>query len=371
MPQGGMQVADARPTKKARLIKKADEEQALCKYIEMQPYYKQLNAHMEKEILDMIVQVGRKFEKKEGKVLYDFLFKEGSMHDFCRVVSEINRSKLAAVKRSKMKMLRTLPNEGNEYYVCDTVADAQDLSVRHIASVTLTVKGKHNLLMHIDTETNSEDGHMSHKLEESCRTQASEVLTKLAELSSKLHDSVNLASMCMDQKKIAYEKSKKQMREQKQIMLTQAEGLSEQKASRMLQGASVQLFKGLFPEVKMADGTVATRKDGTPKTMTAIDMALLANPGKTKKSIYSKGVCAIANEPIHHAMELQRSAVTFKMQNGASYMDAHKQVGQSNGINMGALFGLEDDPDCVKKIADICFNPAKGIEFFGENMQQE
>ena len=124
-------------------------------------------------------------------------------------------------------------------------------------------------------------------------------------------------------------------------------------------------------QVKMADGTVATRKGGTPKTMTAIDMALLANPGKTKKSIYSRGVTSFANEPIHHAMELQRSAVTFKMQNGASYMDAHKQVGQSNGINMGALFGLEDDPDCVKKIADICFNPAKGIEFFGENMQQE
>ena len=28
-------------------------------------------------------------------------------------------------------------------------------------------------------------------------------------------------------------------------------------------------------------------------------------------------------------------------------------------------FGLEDDPDY------ICFNPAKGIEFFGENVQQK
>ena len=47
-------------------------------------------------------------------------------------------------------------------------------------------------------------------------------------------------------------------------------------------------------------------------------------------------------------------------------------VGQSQGIKLAALFGLdEDDPNFVQTLAEICFNQAKGIECFGDEMQQQ
>ena len=57
---------------------------------------------------------------------------------------------------------------------------------------------------------------------------------------------------------------------------------------------------------------------------------------------------------------------------GMSYLEAHKVVGQSQGIKLAALFGLdEDDPNFVQTLAEICFNQAKGIECFGDQMQQQ
>ena len=352
--------------KRARRGPKADAEQAVGAFIARQPDYQRLTPHIHQQMLDMIVKFGLQFQ---GRALESFLFADGPMLDFCRNIARFNGTNLAPVKRSKLKMLKTLANECDEYFFCDACCDPSDLSVRDIGNITLTKRGKHNLLMHIDTD---EEG-MSHKLESLCRDQTSDVLSKLFEFSRKLPEQVKIANLCMDKKKLAHEKSKEQMREQRKVMVERGQCTDEKKAQNMLRGATQFLNRGLFPEIKTSDGAVAKHKDGTPKTRPAIEMAVLANPGKSKQQIYNRGVTSYANEPVHHAMELQRSAVTFRMKSmGMSYLEAHKVVGQSQGIKLAALFGLdEDDPNFVQTLAEICFNQAKGIECFGDQMQQQ
>jgi len=153
----------------------------------------------------MIIGVGLKFE---GRGLQAFLFADGPMAGFCDNIASLNGSNRKAVKLSKMKMLKKWSNEEDEYYVCEP---GSSLIPSHI---TLTVKGKHNLLMHIDID--EED--MPHGLENMCRNQASDVLTKLLEFSRSLQSQVETAKKCSDGQKKTHEANKEQFRQQTKIM---------------------------------------------------------------------------------------------------------------------------------------------------------
>ena len=113
------------------------------------------------------------------------------MLDFCRNIALFNGTNLAPVKRSKLKMLKTLTKGSNEYLFCDACCIPSDLSVCDIGNITLTKRGKHNLLMHIATD---EEG-MSHKLESLCRDQTSDVLSQLFAFDRKLPEQVKIENL--------------------------------------------------------------------------------------------------------------------------------------------------------------------------------
>jgi len=103
----------------------------------------------------MIIGVGLKFE---GRDLQAFLI-DGPMARFCKNVASLNGSNRKAVKRSKRKMLKKWVNEKDGYFVSEP---GLSLIASHY---TLTVKGRHNLLLHIDIDEQD----MLHGLENMCR----------------------------------------------------------------------------------------------------------------------------------------------------------------------------------------------------------
>jgi hypothetical protein len=98
------------------------------------------------------------------------------------MIAKFNGTKSVIVRNSKFKMLQTWTNRDNEHYDYVGGQRPQVLTMRDMGNIVLTVKGKHNLLMHIDIE--EED--MPHSLENICRDKASDVMTKLFELSRSL-----------------------------------------------------------------------------------------------------------------------------------------------------------------------------------------
>jgi hypothetical protein len=267
----------------------------------------------------------------------DILFQSGPMIDVCNFIAECNESDRSRVKESKMKLLKTWENHRNEFYSCNGALKP--------SNITLTPKGKHNLLLHVDLE---QDG-MSHKLESICRNQASDMITKLHDVSRKLPQYVDTALRNRLIKETEHEASTQENRKQVQ-MVCRRENCSERCAQNKLRSATQHLYKGVFQKP-------------------AVDMVTLAT-GKTKKDIYKKGVLAHGNQPLLHVHRLQRSAVTYKMCEGKHFLEAHKEVGASGGIDMMKLFGLPpNDPDSEKKLAKVCFNREMGYEMFGRNQQ--
>jgi len=154
---------------------------------------------------------------------------------------------------------------------------------------------------------------------------------------------------------------KEEQRQQRHLIMS-SQGKSEAQASQMLRGATRFLFRGLFPEKKLPDGSPSG------KTHTGVEMVMKANPGMTQKQIFRKSVTSYATESMMHAMSLQRSAVTSRMsKQKEDYLTAHQKVGASGGINMMRLFGLDDDdPEDVTELAKLSFNKVAGIEHFGQ-----
>lgn len=106
-------------------------------------------------------------------------------------------------------------------------------------------------------------------------------------------------------------------------------------------------------------------KDGSPKKCTATEMAMRANSDKSKTQVTRKGLQDLANAPLNYATLLQRTVVAHLMSKGWSYRESHKKVGRSKAIDLPALFGLDEDPDC-QEFADLIFNPSKGIEHYAQ-----
>ena len=340
---------------------RGEEAEAVRAYVAKQKEYQDLSkAGFAEDVIKMIMQVGLKLD---GRGL-EILFEDGPMNDFCNTIAALNGSDPAVLKRSKMKMVKKWKEQGNasEYFTCN---DGKGLRTCHIM---LTVKGKHNLLMHIDAD---EDG-LSHKIETICRNEASDVLTKLLHFSRALPSQVQTAHECRVVKKQVHEESKKQFRQQKKI-LCEKEGATEGAAMAKLRAATQHLYQGLFPQKTDAEGKPLFRKDGkTPINYTAVEMAQEAT-GKSKKQIYRKGLTEMANEPVFHAQLLQRSAMTYRMSaQNQDYLTAAKEVGASKGIDMMALCGLDKaDPDSRTKLARLSFDRLTGIEHFGEQQQQQ
>mmetsp|Transcript_55365 Transcript_55365/g.81387 ORF Transcript_55365/g.81387 Transcript_55365/m.81387 type:complete len:686 (-) Transcript_55365:79-2136(-) len=338
---------DAPPKKARRSYKgrggaKSEEEKALRKFVEQLPGFQMLSELVEPNKMCELVNIGL---HNDGRGLEEFFFSDGSMVDFCRMISDYNRVKMMVVKKSKMKMLMTWDNRNDVYYVCNS----EPLSA---SNITLTVKGKHNLLMHIDT---AEDDNNSHDLETLCRNKSSDIMTKLFNFSRSLPDQVETINLCKNKNQQMGRQNKLQHQQQRKIMHDQ-NGLSDKQARRRLAGLSVHLWRGLFPDT------------------TAVAMVMLANPTETKKRIYSRSAQSFANEPVAHATYLQRSAVTFKMSTGTPFLQAHREVGQSKGINLIALFGLDkntDDDARQKTLADLCFNRVAGYNHFGAQQELE
>ena len=204
----------------------------------------------------------------------EILFADGPFLEFCVMIAKFNGTSSSSVKKSKFKMLQTWTNRDNEHY--DYVVGQQRpqvLTMRDMGNIVLMVKGKHNLLMHIDTE---EEG-LAHSLENMCRNAASDVMTKLFEFSRSLPSQVETVNKCLDERKATHEKSKQQMREQIKI-LEGRQGLNSGQARRSLQGDAQFLYRGLFPEKKDRDGETILRKDKTLVTFTAVEMVMKANP---------------------------------------------------------------------------------------------
>jgi hypothetical protein len=197
------------------------------------------------------------------------------------------------------------------------------------------------------------------------------MLTKLLHFSRALSSQVQTAKECRVLAKKAHEESKEQFRQQKKI-LCEKEGTTESQAMNKLRGASQFLYRGLFPEKTKPDGSPVLRKNGSPVTYTAVEMAQLAS-GKSKQQIYRKGLTETANEPVFHAQLLQRSAMTYRMSAlNQDYLTAAKEVGASKGIDMMALCGLDKtDPDSTRKLALLSFDKVTGIEHFGKQKQQQ
>jgi len=341
-----------RPTCKGRGGPKTEDEQALKEFIAKQPYYQTLSKHIVQQKLDELVNIGLKFNGCGLKMLF---FSDGPMIDFCCMIALYNGARKLVVKKSKMKMLKTWVNQHGEYYTCDS-------ELLSAANITLTVKGKHNLLMHIETEEGDDN---SHALETLCRNSASDVMRKLSEFSCSLQAGVETVNQCTHKTKTTEEKNQEQNRQQRKIMCDK-HGCSEKQAGQKLRGAAKLLYEGLFPEKK------SKRKNGKPKMHTAVEMVLMANPGKTKKQIHSRGITKFANEPVLHANLLQRSAVTYKMSKGMDHRKAHMEVGQSNGIDLMALFGFDKDANdqtSTQELAKLCFDKVTGFEHFGRQQQ--
>jgi hypothetical protein len=337
-----------------------NKQQALREYVVKQPAFQTLTQHIPKEKAEELLAIGLRFQ---GQGL-EILFADGPFLDFCVMIAKFNGTSSSSVKKSKFKMLQTWTNRDNEHYeYVVSQQRPQVLTMRDMGNIVLMVKGKHNLLMHIDTE---EEG-LAHSLENMCRNAASDVMTKLFEFSRSLPSQVETVNKCLDECKATHEKSKQQMREQIKI-LEERQGLNSGQARRSLQGDAQFLYRGLFPEKKDRDGETILRKDKTPVTFTAAEMVMKANPQiKSKQQVYSRSIMAFANEPIIHATLLQRTAVTARMNRGEDHRTAHKEVGKSKGINLALLFGIpEDDHD---QLADLSFNKTKGIELFGREQQ--
>jgi hypothetical protein len=336
-----------------------NKQQALREYVVKQPAFQTLTQHIPKEKAEELLAIGLRFQ---GQGL-EIFFVDGPFLDFCETIALFNGSPKPIVKRSKLKMLKTWTNHKNEHYEYLGGPRPQVVTVRDAGNIVLTPKGKHNLLMHIDTE---EEG-LEHSLENMCRNLSSDVMTKLFEFSRSLPSQVETVNKCMDLRKATHEKSKQQMREQIKI-LEERQGCSSGQARRSLQGDAQFLYRGLFPEKKDRDGKTIYRKDKTPVTFTAAEMVMIANPQiKSKQQVYSRSIVAFANEPIIHATLLQRTAVTARMNRGEDHRTAHKAVGMSKGINLALLFGIPEDDH--EQLADLSFNKTTGIELFGREQQ--
>ena len=336
-----------------------NKQQALREYVVNQPAFQTLTQHIPKEKAEELLAIGLRFQGQGLEIFFD----DGPFLDFCETIALFNGSSKKIVKRSKLKMLKTWTNRNNEHYEYRGGLRPEIGTVRDVGNIVLTAKGKHNLLMHIDTE---EEG-LAHSLENMCRNLSSDVMTKLFEFSRSLPSQVETVNKYLDLTKTTHEKSKQQMREQMKI-LEERQGCSSGQARRSLQGDAQFLYRGLFPAKKDRDGGTMYRKDKTPVTFTAAEMVMKANPQiKSKQQVYSRSIMAFANEPIIHATLLQRTAVTARMNRGEDHRAAHKAVGESKGINLALLFGIpEDDHD---QLADLSFNKTTGIELFGREQQ--
>ena len=131
-------------------------------------------------------------------------------------------------------------------------------------------------------------------------------------------------------------------------MVCKQNNCSKESALNKLRSATQHLYRGVFDKP-------------------AVQMVALAT-GKTKKQIYSKGgVLAHGNEPVLHVHRLQRSIVSVKMQKGMDWLQAHKEVGASGGIDMMKLCGLDpDDPNSERELAEVCFDRRRGYEIWGQ-----
>jgi len=333
---------------------------SLRQYVEKQPEYQTLiTAGVANDVLKMIMEVGMKMEGQGLEVL----FEEGSMNEFCHAIAAINRSLPKEVKKSKMKMVKKWKEQGNaqRYFTLDEGAKLAASNIR------LTVNGKKNLLMHIDADAEG----LSHDIEAKFRDETADVINKVRHFSRGLRSHVQMANECRVANKQVHEESKKQFRQQTKL-LCEKEGLTEKEAMNKLRGLQQFLNRGLFPEKKTPAGERVVRKDGTVVTHTAIEMAQAAT-GKTKVALYKRGLSEIANEPVHHAQHLQRSAMTYRMSaRGEDAVTAAKAVGVSGGIDMMKLLGMdESDPESVQKLAAVCYDKVTGIEHFGKQKQQQ
>ena len=351
--------------KRAGIGRRGLENQAQREYISHRPEVQALTAVCPPEIAFFFVEEGL---KDRGHGLDSFLFQNGPMLDFCDKIAAFNQSDKRRVKESKMKLLKTWPNHRNELYICN--------GALKYSNITLTPEGKHHLLLHVDLD---QDG-MSHKLESICRSRASDVITLLHDVSRKLPEYVDKAEKNKRIKKEKHEKMKEQFRIQAQMICAQ-ENCSKAVAEGQVRGATRYLYGGFLPKVSpetehlrhdiVAQGGTRRHKKG--KTFTGTDMVLIANPGKTKKAfVERRSVVEHANAPVLNALEMQRCAVSYKMNKyGLNYMTAHKEVGESDGINLKKLFGLErlektDPAKAVEELAALCFNKVRGYEYFGE-----
>jgi hypothetical protein len=283
-------------------------------------------------IADFLMEMGLNYG---GTGLDSWLFQSGPMIDFCNSIAECNQSERSRVKKSKMKLLKTWPNHREEFYSCNGALKP--------SNITLTPQGKHHLLLHVDLE---QDG-MSHNLESICRNQASDMITKLHDVSRKLPQYVDTAAKNRLVKETTHEASTQENRKQVQMVCKQ-NNCSKESALNKLRSATQHLYRGVFDKP-------------------AVQMVALAT-GKTKKQIYSKGgVLAHGNEPVLHVHRLQRSIVSVKMQKGMDWLQAHKEVGASGGIDMMKLCGLDpDDPNSERELAEVCFDRRRGYEIWGQ-----
>jgi hypothetical protein len=344
------------PPKQARSGPKADgrsslEKLAVRTYIEKQPTSELLSKRIGLKLFDKLLDIGLKCD---GNGLKNFAFEDGPMLNFCTEIAHFNRTNLKHVKMSKMKMLETWQNVNDEFYFLSDPADAKSPN-----NITLTVKGKHSLLMHIDTK----EAAMSHELESIFRNLLSGLITEAAAefCCRHLPKHVETANHNFDNIRVRHLDIKEEQRQQRHLIMT-SQGKTEAQASRCLQGATRLLSQGLFPKKKLPDGSPSD------KTYSAVEMAMMANPGTTKPQIFRKSVTSFANEPVLHAMSLQRSAVTYRMsKKKEDYFTAHQKVGGSGGMDLMRLFGLdEDDPEAVAELADLSYNKVAGIEHFGQ-----
>ena len=88
-----------------------------------------------------------------------------------------------------------------------------------------------------------------------------------------------------------------------------------------------------------------------PDGRKTLDMVLLANPLAGEEQ--SLCVSDFATDAFDAAAQLQRTAVKWRMDAGASADDARTSVAQSKGIDLGLLFGVP--PEDTKAIAELCF----------------
>ena len=325
-------------------------------YIAKQPTAEPLSTRIGSTPFDKLLDIGLKFD---GSGLKNFAFEDGPIHDFCAEIAHFNRTKLRHVKMSKMKMLETWQNVNDEFYFLSDPADAKSPN-----NITLTVKGKHSLLMHIDTE---EDAMPSHELENIFRNLLSGLLTEAAAefCCRHLPKHVETANHNFDNLRDRPSDIKEEQRQQRHLIMT-SQGKTEAQASQMLRGMARFLYQGLCPQKKQPDGSPSG------KTHTDVEMVKIVNPGLTTKQIFRNSVTSYANEPMMHALSLQRSAVTYRMsKQNEDYLTVHKKVGASGGINIMLLVVLDpEDPEDVVELVKLCFNKVAGIEHFGQHQQK-